>query len=192
MVYFRGPVRLEGRMSRQHVAFAFAALALVGGEVRSQQPVSPSDQRASTPVPLLIGSFPHVRVPHGNPMTPEKIQLGKALFFEEQISSDDTVACATCHLPDAGGGDPRAASSIRSPGNDGRMQTPDDEFGSFGVVAQDPSGNFQFSPTFGSGRQVRTSGSNVKRSAPQASWSEANARRNNSMHQGEARSPVRR
>jgi len=92
-------------------------------------------------------------------MTPEKIQLGKALFFEEQLSSDDTVACATCHLPDAGGGDPRAAASVRAPGDDGRMSTLDDEFGSFGVVAQDRSGNFEYSPTFGSGRQVTGRGS---------------------------------
>jgi cytochrome c peroxidase len=87
-------------------------------------------------------------------MTPEKIQLGKALFFEEQLSTDDTVACATCHLPDAGGGDLRAAASIRAPGTDGLMGTLDDEFGSFGVVAQDGSGNFEHSSTFGSGRQV--------------------------------------
>jgi cytochrome c peroxidase len=112
--------------------------------------VTPEDGEA----PLLIGRFPHVVVPPGNPMTPERILLGKALFFEEQISSDDTVACATCHLPDAGGGDPRAAATVKAPGADGRMNTPDDEFGSFGVVAQNASGNFEHSPIFGVARQV--------------------------------------
>jgi cytochrome c peroxidase len=87
-------------------------------------------------------------------MTPEKIQLGKALFFEEQLSSDDTVACATCHLPEAGGGDPRAAAGVRAPGNDGLMHTSDDELGSFGVVPRDPAGNFRDDRAFGLGRQV--------------------------------------
>ena len=146
-------------MSHQHLALGLAVLVLLGGEIRSQQRTSPSGDRGSTPVPLLIGTFPRVRVPAGNPMTPEKILLGKALFFEEQLSSDDTVACATCHLPDAGGGDPRAAASTRAPGEDGQMSTVDDEFGSFGVVAQDPSGNFEHSPTFASARQVTGRGS---------------------------------
>jgi cytochrome c peroxidase len=99
----------------------------------------------------LIGSFPNVLVPPGNPQTPDKILLGQALFFEEQLSSDDTVACATCHMPEAGGGDPRAL--VRGPGDDGVMLTPDDEFGSLGVVLQDADGDFQHHPIFGSLRQ---------------------------------------
>jgi cytochrome c peroxidase len=87
-------------------------------------------------------------------MTPEKILLGKALFFEEQLSADDTMACATCHLPEAGGGDPRAGANARAPGADERMNTPDDEFGSFGMVPQDRFGNFRNDMAFGVGRQV--------------------------------------
>jgi cytochrome c peroxidase len=85
-------------------------------------------------------------------MTPAKVQLGKALFFEEQLSSDDTMACATCHLPEAGGTDPRAGA--RAPGGDGLMNTPDDEFGSPGVVLQDAAGDYRSSPVFGVDRQV--------------------------------------
>ena len=102
--------------------------------------------------PPLAGSFPNVAVPPGNPITPEKTLLGMALFFEEQLSSDDTVACATCHLPEAGGGDPR--SGARHPGLDGLMRTPDDEFGSPGMVPQDSLGLFVESPSFGVGLQA--------------------------------------
>jgi len=38
-----------------------------------------------------------------NPVTEQKRVLGKILFWEEQLSSDDTVACGTCHIPAAGG-----------------------------------------------------------------------------------------
>jgi cytochrome c peroxidase len=100
----------------------------------------------------VIGAFPAVEVPAGNPLTPEKIRLGQALFFEEQLSSDDTMACATCHMPEAGGGEPRAAA--RSPGDDGVMHTPDDELGSPGMRRIDGAQRFRLHSTFGFERQV--------------------------------------
>jgi cytochrome c peroxidase len=32
-------------------------------------------------------------------MTPEKIELGKMLYFDKRLSSDGTISCATCHDP---------------------------------------------------------------------------------------------
>jgi len=100
----------------------------------------------------VIGTFPDVQVPAENPLTPAKVRLGQALFFEEQLSSDDTMACATCHLPEAGGGDPRAGR--RSPGADGVMLTPDDEFGSPGLRLEDAQQDFTAHPAFGFGVQA--------------------------------------
>jgi cytochrome c peroxidase len=34
-----------------------------------------------------------------SPPTPEKVALGRALFFEPRISSDGTTSCARCHQP---------------------------------------------------------------------------------------------
>ncbi|MSR62136.1 MAG: hypothetical protein EXS08_06805 [Planctomycetes bacterium] len=99
-----------------------------------------------------IGSFPSVAVPPGNPLTPDKVLLGKALFFEEQVSSDGTMACATCHLPEAGGADIHAGT--RQPGNDHQFFTADDEFGSPGMVRQDPTGAYLRDPAFGIARQA--------------------------------------
>ena len=101
--------------------------------------------------PTIVGQFPLVAVPRANPLTPEKVLLGKALFFEEQLSSDDTVACATCHVLEAGGVDPRPG---RAPGSDGRLATLDDELGSPGVRRQDRLGRFEHDPVFGVERQV--------------------------------------
>lgn len=107
---------------------------------------------AVRPAQDVVGEFPVPAVPAGNPLTPEKVLLGKALFFEEQLSSDDTMACATCHRFEAGGGDPRAAG--RHPGVDGRLGTKDDEFGSFGVVQRGPDGKERAHALFGTERQV--------------------------------------
>jgi cytochrome c peroxidase len=38
-------------------------------------------------------------IPQDNPQTPEKISLGRKLFFDGRLSADGTVACATCHDP---------------------------------------------------------------------------------------------
>ena len=100
----------------------------------------------------VVGEFPVVQAPAANPLTPEKARLGQALFHEEQLSSDDTMACATCHRMDAGGGDPRLGA--RHPGVDGRLKTPDDEFGAFGVVLHDAEGKPKSHPVFGLERQV--------------------------------------
>lgn len=36
-------------------------------------------------------------IPADNKMTPERVELGRKLFFDTRLSADHTVACATCH-----------------------------------------------------------------------------------------------
>jgi cytochrome c peroxidase len=105
----------------------------------------------------LAAELPPVPVPPENPITEPKRVLGKILFWDEQLSSDGTVACGTCHRPAAGGADPRAA---RHPGVD--KGTIDDVMGSPGVVSLDREGRPQAHPLFGLNPQVtpRTSPSN--------------------------------
>ncbi len=37
--------------------------------------------------------------PADNPTTPEKVELGRLLFWDPVLSGDRDVACATCHHP---------------------------------------------------------------------------------------------
>jgi len=103
--------------------------------------------------------LPPVPVPPENPITPEKAVLGKILFWDEQLSSDDTVACGTCHLPENSGTDPRVAIH---PGLDGLFGNADDVFGTQGVVRRDSSGVAIVDPIFGTSPQV------THRAAPSA------------------------
>lgn len=43
-----------------------------------------------------------VPVPTNNPMTKEKIELGKIIYFDTRLSSTNKVSCASCHHPDMG------------------------------------------------------------------------------------------
>lgn len=36
-------------------------------------------------------------VPHDNPMSDKKVELGHHLFYDKRLSADQTISCATCH-----------------------------------------------------------------------------------------------
>jgi len=63
----------------------------------------------------VLGPLP---VPVGNPQTPDKVELGKILFFDPRLSASNTMACATCHDPAKGWSDgrPRSAGLKREEG----------------------------------------------------------------------------
>ena len=95
--------------------------------------------------------------PAGNPVTLAKANLGKALFWDEQLSSTKTVACGSCHHASNGGADPRnvtQASRSVHPGVDGIFGTPDDMLGSIGVPLASADGAYQWSASFGFKEQV--------------------------------------
>lgn len=50
-------------------------------------------------------------IPPDNPMTIEKINLGRQLYFDGRLSADGTISCATCHAPDKGFSDSRPTST---------------------------------------------------------------------------------
>ncbi|MCC7013151.1 MAG: c-type cytochrome [Planctomycetes bacterium] len=95
--------------------------------------------------------------PPANPTTAAKVSLGALLFWDEQLSSTKTMACATCHIPERGGSDPRSAFGLSGnihPGFDGLFGTPDDAHGSPGVVQSNANARYQRSPVFGLSPQV--------------------------------------
>ena len=46
----------------------------------------------------IIDGFPKPQVPDNNPMTNEKVLLGKALFFDKNLSANQQQSCESCHL----------------------------------------------------------------------------------------------
>ena len=47
----------------------------------------------------LDAAAANIFIPANNPMTRAKIELGRQLFFDERLSSDNTISCASCHDP---------------------------------------------------------------------------------------------
>ena len=46
-----------------------------------------------------ISLYPTISHPVDNPTSEAKIQLGRELFFDVNLSKDGTIACVTCHQP---------------------------------------------------------------------------------------------
>jgi cytochrome c peroxidase len=65
------------------------------------RPEPKPEAQAATPasevkVPLGLPPLPTAA---DNPMTAEKIELGKLLYFDARVSKDGNISCATCHDP---------------------------------------------------------------------------------------------
>ena len=95
-------------MLRKHsliLGLVFAATLLLLGRVAQAQ-LEKSDEPFAHPKPLNQIGFPSELyswlIPGDNPQTPQKVALGKVLFFDVRLSEDNKESCATCHDPDKG------------------------------------------------------------------------------------------
>jgi len=59
----------------------------------------------------LPRGVPAPRVPADSPMTPERVELGRHLFYETRLSGNRTQACATCHRQELAFRDGRALAA---------------------------------------------------------------------------------
>lgn len=62
-------------------------------------PMALKTEAAQTPELSVTGNVP---TPDNNQLTKAKIKLGKKLFFDDMLSGDGTMSCASCHDPDSG------------------------------------------------------------------------------------------
>ncbi|MDX1983493.1 MAG: cytochrome c peroxidase [Bryobacteraceae bacterium] len=73
----------------------FVAATLMG----ATDPLLEKAQRAFKPIPARPPALA------GNPATPDKVQLGKMLFFDPRLSASWLISCNTCHNLGLGGVD---------------------------------------------------------------------------------------
>ena len=76
---------------------------------RQSDAAGPEAAAALPKVPLGLPPLPPTP---DNPMTAEKVELGKLLYFDKRVSKDGTVSCATCH-------DPKMAWAEHTPTSEG-------------------------------------------------------------------------
>lgn len=90
--------------ARNAAAILIAALLGFGcaspGETRDADPVGVDGGNTNVDDAYewdLPPGFPPPKVPDDNPMSRAKVELGRALFYDTQLSVDGTFSCASCH-----------------------------------------------------------------------------------------------
>ncbi len=82
----------------------------------------PADLSANIKHPPL--GLPAVPVPEDNPVTTEKILLGRKLFFDRRLSLNNTFSCAMCHIPEQGFTSQEMATAVGIEGRTVRRNSP--------------------------------------------------------------------
>src|SRR5688500_6511997 len=49
---------------------------------------------------IPLGLDLYMPVPEDNPVTDDKIEVGRRLFFDRRLSRDQSTSCSSCHLPE--------------------------------------------------------------------------------------------
>ena len=87
-----------------------ALLMLACGPEPESPPPSSTPIGGTVEIKVPLG-LPALAIPADNPPTTDTIALGRRLYYDKALSVDGTIACASCHRPDAGFADPDQFSS---------------------------------------------------------------------------------
>ncbi len=68
--------------------------------------------------------LPPVPVPENNPLTQEKVSLGRKLFYDRRLSLNNTFSCAMCHVPEQGFTSNEMATAVGIEGRTVRRNSP--------------------------------------------------------------------
>jgi cytochrome c peroxidase len=68
--------------------------------------------------------LPAIAPPADNPLTKEKISLGRLLFFDRRLSHNNTFSCAMCHVPEQGFTSNELATAVGIEGRTVRRNSP--------------------------------------------------------------------
>jgi len=85
-------------MNRTVLSLTLVSILSLGGPLRA------GDYKLKLPIGLQKQA---AYIPEDNPLTADKIALGKKFFFDKRWSKSGTVACASCHQSDKGWADGR-------------------------------------------------------------------------------------
>jgi len=85
--------------AKHHLGRLLVVAIAAAGAIGMAGLSSSSAQAQKVPPLAPLGDPP---IPSDNAQTPEKVALGKLLFFDPRIGGDASVSCASCHDPEQG------------------------------------------------------------------------------------------
>ena len=86
------------RFTHAGISVLLLAGAVLGGCSKNKEEAIDPVVPAPTPYTLVVpAGFPTPVIPADNPLTNEGVALGRMLFYETKLSSNDTMSCGSCH-----------------------------------------------------------------------------------------------
>src|SRR5262245_38972860 len=84
--------------------FLIAITLIIGCANRNTTPTPTAEAFTPEiqPLPAGLSTYEAMVIPPDNPMTPEKVALGRQLFFDERLSIDGSRSCYSCHVCEKG------------------------------------------------------------------------------------------
>lgn len=110
---------------REMLPGAFSLERIQASPGQGAAPSEESRELVGTPQPFTLPrGFPLPQLPTDHPLTRERVELGRRLFFDPVLSGSGTVSCASCHDPGLAFSDPGRFSTGHAGGKTGRHSMP--------------------------------------------------------------------
>jgi len=113
-----------GALFEHRTARALLLVALLSAIPCAVALAADMDETALARVHAPPLGLPPVPIPEDNPPTPDRIALGRKLFFDRRLSHNDTMSCAMCHVPEQGFTNNELATPIGVAGRSIRRNAP--------------------------------------------------------------------
>ncbi|MBI3951460.1 MAG: c-type cytochrome [Acidobacteria bacterium] len=84
------------------LALTFFLIACYQRGTETTETKKPAFQPQILPLPKQLEKYEEVKIPPDNPLTPEKVALGRQLFFDKRLSGDGSRSCYSCHVCENG------------------------------------------------------------------------------------------
>ncbi|MDI1447355.1 methanobactin export MATE transporter MbnM [Polyangium sp. 6x1] len=86
------PLAAHGALAALLLLGSFAGCGGEGGEPPTPAPPAPATWDFGLPA-----GYPKPKISADNPMTVDKVELGRRLFYDKRLSGNETQSCASCH-----------------------------------------------------------------------------------------------
>jgi cytochrome c peroxidase len=93
------------------VVIVLAAMAVVGCTKKEASAPAAEETAAVETEKPAAPTEPILPLPDSADVDMDKVLLGRSLYFDTALSGDGTVSCATCHMLEHGGAEPRKTST---------------------------------------------------------------------------------
>jgi cytochrome c peroxidase len=100
----KGEKQMKLRILKSGILASAALAALIAGAcaTNEKEKEEAAFKPEILPIPAQLATYEPMPIPGDNPLTEEKVALGRQLFFDKRLSADESRSCYSCHVCEKG------------------------------------------------------------------------------------------